>query len=404
MTWIKKIPSAYHQQDNYYYCGAASAQMILDSRGTGLKDQDTLYCSNHSHNIANWYTDPAGLTYTLNHYKPSPPTFNNYFVIYTTNTELEGTEKIVHTLWKYGVSAAALVNKGDHWVVVHGVSTSVEPAPGSSYSINGFWIHNPWPHLQDVKPPLVSPPPHSATDGCGSGGNRGNAAEYAVYNSTWKDYFTAQTKLWGNPPSVWYNKYHSVCDPSPPELGQLVLKGDRPLADGDRFIEAEQATDFALRGVEEHNLRQDQTFELAMRDANPMNPVLVQRLDIHDTFYYLVPFARDNGLTLVLSVDGLYGNFRGGLVLGKETPKPFIDRDEAYKRIVNQHIDLEDQDGRITIRKGAFFFYPLMVWRPCRESRSPFYPFFMITVGSKNIYIGFDGTIYPELHDAGPGA
>lgn len=106
--------------------------MILDSIGAGLKDQDVLYSSNHSHNTdSNWSTDPAGLTYTLNHYKPSPPTFNNYFVIYTTNTELEGTEKIVHTLWKYGVSAAALVYKDDHWVVVHGVSTSVDPAPGA---------------------------------------------------------------------------------------------------------------------------------------------------------------------------------------------------------------------------------------------------------------------------------
>ena len=309
----------------------------------------------------------------------------------------------MHTLWHYGVSAGVLVNSGAHWIVVRGVSTDVEPLPGSSYSINGFWVHNPLPGLYDIKPPLASPPPHTGTDGCGTGGNRGNASEYAVYSGNWKDYFKPvnyTTDVGG----VWHNKYHSVCDPSPPQLGKLVLQGDQSWSTGDRFIEAEQATNFALRGIEEHNLRQDQTFDLAMRGANPITPVLVQRLDIHDSFYYLVPFAKGDGVTLILSVDGLFGNFRGALILGKPTLHPFIDRDEAYKRIVNQPIDFGDQDGRIMVREGAFCFYPLMVWKPCRESQSPFYPFYMFTIGRKNIYVGFDGTVHSELHQGPPGA
>jgi subtilisin family serine protease len=38
------------KQDTNYYCGAAVAQMILDSIGSGLLDQNTLYNSNHNHN------------------------------------------------------------------------------------------------------------------------------------------------------------------------------------------------------------------------------------------------------------------------------------------------------------------------------------------------------------------
>jgi peptidase C39-like protein len=42
----------YHQQDTDYYCGAACAQMVLDSIGTGLLSQDDLYNDNHSHSTA----------------------------------------------------------------------------------------------------------------------------------------------------------------------------------------------------------------------------------------------------------------------------------------------------------------------------------------------------------------
>jgi hypothetical protein len=58
----------YHQQDTDYYCGAASAQMVLASLGLGLLPQDQLYNDNHAHSIleANWYTAPDGLFWTLN--------------------------------------------------------------------------------------------------------------------------------------------------------------------------------------------------------------------------------------------------------------------------------------------------------------------------------------------------
>ena len=94
MTWIRNISTEYHQQDTDYYCGGAVAQMILDSIGAGLLDQDVLYNSNHSHNtVPGWSTDPDGLNYTLNYYKPDPPTFNNYFVVYAMDSELEGEQE-----------------------------------------------------------------------------------------------------------------------------------------------------------------------------------------------------------------------------------------------------------------------------------------------------------------------
>lgn len=64
----------------------------------------------------------------------------------------------MHTLWKYGIPTGTVELKGALWIVVNGVSTDVEPVPGSSYSINGFWINNPEPGLYHIKPPLASGP------------------------------------------------------------------------------------------------------------------------------------------------------------------------------------------------------------------------------------------------------
>lgn len=62
------LATDYHQQDTDYYCGAACAQMTLDSIGAGILDQVGLYNANHAHSLieTNWYTGPDGLTWTLN--------------------------------------------------------------------------------------------------------------------------------------------------------------------------------------------------------------------------------------------------------------------------------------------------------------------------------------------------
>ena len=149
----------------------------------------------------------------MNFYKPLPPTFNNYFVSYTKDTEAEGSKKIVYTLWHYGVSTTTLVYPGNHWVTVRGVSTDVEPLVGSTYTIKGLYINNPLPETPSLSNPSAAPPPpHSTTDGCGSGGNRGRRDEYDAYDEWKSTYFTAW-KYSG----IWHNKYVSVCDPEVPK-------------------------------------------------------------------------------------------------------------------------------------------------------------------------------------------
>ena len=67
MPVTENLSVPYHQQDTDYYCGAACAQMVLASLGTGLLDQDQLYSDNHSHSTteSGWYTAPDGLQWTM---------------------------------------------------------------------------------------------------------------------------------------------------------------------------------------------------------------------------------------------------------------------------------------------------------------------------------------------------
>jgi hypothetical protein len=191
MTWTKDLGTPYHQQDTDYYCGAAVAQMILDSIGSGIIDQNTLYASNHGHSGPGWYTAPDGLNYTLNAFMPPPPAFNSYFIVERANTEPDGSANIVRTLYVFGVATGTLVYACGHRVSVRGAQTDVEPAPGATYTIQGLYINNPWPPTPSFyDAALAPPPPHADPDSCGSGGNRGIANEYVAYAEWQSTYLT----------------------------------------------------------------------------------------------------------------------------------------------------------------------------------------------------------------------
>ncbi len=399
MTWTKLLATPYHQQDTDYYCGAAVAQMILDSIGSGVLDQNTLYASNHSHSSGGWYTSPDGLNYTLNAFMPAPPIFNSFFIVERGDTEPEGSANIVRTLYFFAVATGTLVYNCGHWVAVRGVQTDVEPAPGSTYVIQGFNINNPWPPTPSFyNPALAPPPPHADPDACGSGGDRGIANEYVTY-SDWQNTYLTGCDAYG----VGHSQFISVCDPRRPALGVLRVIGVSRLRNRERLIPPHEAIEVAHRGIQEHGLAQQGEFVAAIRDAKPKEAHLVQRLDHPDEFYYLVILRRGETATAVVRVDALQGSFLGLHSLAQSSGFAIADRERVLDILRKGVVDLGSEVGRIPVREGAFCFYPTLVWRPCRESRSPYYPFHQITVGSSIIYVSYDGRVYPALHDLGRG-
>ena len=91
----KNINVPFHRQDKDNYCGSACAQMLLDSIGAGIIDQDSLYSYNQNHSINDpgviWKSAPTGLQWTLNNLRPSNLSY--YFGLNALGTEKQVTRK-----------------------------------------------------------------------------------------------------------------------------------------------------------------------------------------------------------------------------------------------------------------------------------------------------------------------
>jgi hypothetical protein len=75
----------------------------------------------------------------------------------------------------------------------------------------------------------------------------------------------------------------------------------------------------------------------------------------------------------------------------------FGSTEEVAKSIIGKVVELPNGGVRIPVRREALCQYPRLVWMPCRESLSPFYPFHMFTIGSERIYVRTDGAIFTSL-------
>ncbi|HXN47461.1 MAG TPA: hypothetical protein VN893_12520 [Bryobacteraceae bacterium] len=397
---------SYHQQDTDYYCGAACAQMVLDQIGAGLLGQDGLYAENHSHSTteSGWSTAPDGLQYTMNDQTPpgNPtglPHGHPYFVIDAEPNEDTVSRAIVWTIHNWRVAPIAMVYHSQHWIVVRGYTASAAPSSFSdpSYSISGFDVNNPWPPVPSwYTPSLAPPPPHSGSDGCGSGGDRGVVDEhlsYAVWQSTY---------MTGIDFGHWLGQYVAICDPDPPPShpGVRPFAQERMRSEG--LLSAEMAVKRAQEGLSVYGLDQRKNYAGVLRRGRPGTPVLVERLDHPDQFYYVVPVTEDERTApLAIVVDAITGIYLQSAINPKpgETVFTAIGRDAVLETIAGRVVELPNRVGRLQIRPEALCFYPRLVWKPCRESLSPYYPFYMFTAGAYHVYVRSDGAVFTELHD-----
>ena len=394
MSVTKNLNVEYHQQDTDYYCGAACAQMVLKETGDALLSQDDLYNSNHAHSTAEggWATGPDGLNFTLNALKPAPPVFNSFFVLDAVNTEESISRIIIWTIHHYQIAPVAMVYGWAHWIVIRGFETTALPSSGAdvSYAILGYYVNNPWPPTPTPGPP----PPHSTGDICGSGGNRGIANEYISY-STWQtDYMT------GIPSGHWAGKFVAVCDPTPPPTERGHFIREKAFFSGEQLIEREALQRHTFHLLETHEVFKQQAFQPVLRETRPGQAVLVQRLDKANSFYYIVPLENANrGVHSLVSIDARFGNLKqSAFARTVEHPLAFktLEKEEIFK-ILGKRIILPEQKGVLNIYRETVCIYPNLVWMPCKESLSPYWPFHMISVGNHRIYIRIDGEVFTSL-------
>lgn len=385
---------AYHQQDTDYYCGGACAQMVLDEIGAGLIPQDDLYNENHAHSTTEpgWATAPDGLQFTMNDRRPAA--FNNWFALFALANEDSISRKLCWTIHHYQVAPIALVFGWQHWIVIRGYDASAAPSNSAdnSYAITGFEVNNPWPPTPMPSPP----PPHAAGDACGTGGSRGISDEHISYAQWQSTYMT------GVPSGHWAGKFVAVCDPEPPPPPPRLTTPVTRRFDGARILTHDEASLSAQESIREINFSERKHWRSTFGNVKAQQPLLVQRLDRVDSYYYIVPFgATQDRATAGIAVDARYGNYLQAISLreGKSSAIERLDPKRALELILNRRFDLENFAGRVLVRPDVVCACDTLVWKPCLESFSPFFPFYKFTVGGATIYVRIDGAIFTALHD-----
>jgi hypothetical protein len=390
MPWIRDDAGSdveYHQQNTDFFCGPATAMMVLNTLGgdVGVQQAD-LYRDLHP-NGTEWFTSPDGLAKGLDLW--APPAFRNRFKAKFANSEPEGTKLIIDALRaKEGPLPAALVYGKGHWVVVTNVKVS-DPSDGNggALAVEGLVLNIP------SETPLRPRLNHADEDLCGSSIAFGslNDQQYVSYEAWKRDFFT------GYPAGDGRSTYAVVCadggdesesdsesEPSPAihaSAGRIRSSGTfraEALRAGARIV-PDGAAEVVLQAVARHGLSsivQDDapsavTSPEALFGLETGEPQVVSRLDVPGSQYYLVPLLKDGAQVALGRVDAQHGSF-----LGLSTSRG----DEPALQTA------QDLGGLLL---PASAIASNLVWKPCKESRSPLEPFHQI--------IGPDGVTFRSL-------
>jgi hypothetical protein len=121
--------------------------------------------------------------------------------------------------------------------------------------------------------------------------------------------------------------------------------------------------------------------------------VLVQWLDLPDTFYWIDPATEGSFNTLAVAVDAKSGLYMQSAVHANPESNllRFGSAEEVAKSIIGTLVELPNGGVRIPVRREALCQYPRLVWNPSRSTRSPFYPLWEVSTGLEDF-----GWISPE--------
>jgi hypothetical protein len=126
--------------------------------------------------------------------------------------------------------------------------------------------------------------------------------------------------------------------------------------------------------------------QLNLEQRTPARAWRVQRLDRPGKAYYIIVFGDARAAVAVAAVAAGSGEVLTSAALPGTGPHFSVDADEAVQKAAFK------KDARAEL-----------VWRPCRFSLSPLYPFWQVRSGTKTVYVDQQGVVWEVLESAGPG-
>jgi hypothetical protein len=153
------LASNYHSQETPFYCGPATAQMILDATNQGniVVSQSALFTKIENNQTKNstdtgdglFWASPTGMQAAL---QTSDTNAGHNYVIYNEPNYDKAIKTLAYDIDHYGISAAAMIRGyvegrslgGGHWVNVYGVVTDIKPpSGGADFVVKGFYVNDP---------------------------------------------------------------------------------------------------------------------------------------------------------------------------------------------------------------------------------------------------------------------
>jgi hypothetical protein len=390
-----------------YLCGAAAVQMILESirghREPGFTDeawqrrlwddiealttgptrpaaaagalgflpeferQQCVQCGNEWNC---WSATAQAVVAVLNRHLPTVDEYGP--VRSSAGDESRAWASLLHSIDE-GTPAAALIDGGDHWIVVRGYkSGGKKPTPVmiGDLLVNGLYVRDPMLDMADLYL-------QNATDM--------QARLLPVSCAPYADdsrYVTAVSRR--------AIKELTMELRHPGGMGgelQPLLPPERILA-----LAAEHVRDLLADDEEP-------PWVAALAGATAGRPQLVQRLDLPDTYYYVVPYVSHGVLTARLSIDAKTGDLGdiAGVSGGEDDRQlpPWQHADDFLKRIDRSSWDAGGSPRVVRAEHAAVA--PVMVWKPCEQSRSPQVPFSVVLIGGAAVYVRVDGAHFDRL-------
>ena len=185
--------------------------------------------------------------------------------------------------------------------------------------------------------------------------------------------------------------------PAPPRVGPRPPTSRAPWIEGSAVVVAANrvAKALAKHAVWKH----------ALVGSSPSNqPVVVQRLDRKDDYYYIVEFANAGRLTARMAMGGRDGKLLrcNAVSRANSALRRFVTPPELLRSREGKPFGIGAARERL-VRTAAVGVHPVLVWKDCAQSRSPLLPFYVLTVGDSLSYLRVDGTFFHILRAASLG-
>jgi hypothetical protein len=384
----------YHQQDHSYYCGLATAQMLLGS--ILQKTPSQIVLANHPV-VSDLGILDADLAALLNTWAPKG--FGTFTNIRYPDPEA-GMHAIVKTLFdsRIAVPAEIFLGPNGHWVAITGAVVEGGKPPDEPYEIKGFFLHNPDPVTAivaastldpDEAPDAYPPPPfdHRTGDHCGEGRQRG--AKHVYYTAyAWKHY------NWATADCIAISNGHQPTADDYSHSTEATLADHGPAPAAQPITDDPAAVSAASAGIASHGLDKLGPF------AGLLGDVRTARVDgqkigspVKETWSCVsFTFTNGNHATALVAQNGEFL----ALMASTHGEVPYDAEQLAMTSLMfGEDVTVTDFADHLATRN--YRMQEPRFWLPCEQSMSPFHPFVKAQIDGHTVFIGQDKRVHREL-------